>query len=357
MSVLIARPTTSTSGGAVVLTTSYLPVMCTQKYIGAGNMMVLDSLPTSQSLGTKWYVVLCTQSGSKSRAVEMISTEYGGTVYHSEYGMVGDTILGSLTITIENGAYVLTCVNGEIEPIFAYTTRLYVPTSNQMTTNGNINIEHTTSVVKGQATGVLDVISKEHTVGVKWVVTFMDANSKRRTAQVFSLSNGGVGTVYGLLGDSHDDTILELINDTHTVSLGMINNLPTDIIVNTIKIPITPALPGGRTRQSDVDVWLPASATISPHSTAIVDGDVPIPGHAAVKWMVVAEWAAGKQTFEVMADRFKTETASHVRYGIIGDYIDIATSVSIEGMYLALSVQNNTDEFVKINTIRVPIAI
>ena len=137
----------------------------------------------------------------------------------------------------------------------------------------------------------------------------------------------------------------------------MDNRLHSDIIVNTIKIPITPALPSGRTRSSDVDVWLPSSVTIPASSTAAVDDSVTIPGHAAVKWMVAVESTAGKQTFEVMADRFKTESASHVRYGIVGDYMDISTSVSITGMYLSLSIHNNTPDTIKVNAIRVPIAI
>ena len=359
MSVLIARPApaqTPTSG-AVVLTTSHLPVMCSQKYINSGDTATVDSISVSKSLCTKWYIVVSTRSGSKSRAIEIMSLERSGIITNNEYGIIGDAIQCTIEVDFIAGEYALQCTNNEAEPLFVFATRMYVPTTNQMETNGNINIEHSTAVVKANTTGLLDTISKMHTLGVKWVVTFIDANSVRRSAQIFSLSHDGIGSVYGMLGDSHDDTIIECVNDTNTVSLMLTNNLPTDVMMNIVKIPVTPALPTGRTRVSEVDVWIPSSTTIPANETRVVDGDVTIPGHAAVKWIVVVEWLTGKQTFEVMADRFKVESASHVRYGIVGDEIDISTSVSITGMYLALSIENNTANTLKINTIRVPVAI
>ena len=112
-----------------------------------------------------------------------------------------------------------------------------------------------------------------------------------------------------------------------------------------------------RVDTSDVDIWIPTYSTVMAGATGVVDSQIPVPGHAAVKWLVVVTSGTNRQMFEVMADRYKVITASHVKYGMIGDKIDTSTIVDIVGMNLVLSVVNNSASTVTINAIRVPIAV
>lgn len=359
MGILIARSSTprQTGGTPVVITTTCLPVQSVQKYVESGMSITVDTIPVAKSLATKWYVVLSTKSGSKSRALEIAGVATPTGIRSCTYGFIGDKMTCSVDVTVVGGAYVLTCVNGETEPVFAYVTRLYVPPTQSMTTTGNINIEHTSSIVRGLSEGTLDTVNKDHALGVKWIVSFTDEDANRYTSQVFALTQAGLNTTYGLLGNSHKSTSLHLIDQFHTISLGITNSLVSDLSVNVVKIPITPELPAVCSTTSDVAVWLPIESLVQPGSTGVVDSQVPIPGHAAVKWMVVLRQSTKTQMFEVMADRYKLLTASHVRYGIVGDSIDVSTNVDIVGMDMVLSLTNNGVEPITINTIRVPIAI
>lgn len=361
MGILIARSSTprQTGGGGtpVVVTTTCLPVQNVQKYIESGMSIAIDTIPVAKSLATKWYVVLSTKSGSKTRAFEIAGIVTASGLRSCTYGFVGDKMICSVDVTSVGGNYVLSCVNGEIEPVFAYVTRLFVPPTQAMTTTGNVNIEHTSSIVRGLSEGTLDVVTKEHTLGVKWVVSFTDEGANRYTSQVFALTQSGLGTNYGLLGNPHNSTRLYLVDQYHTIALGITNDLVSDLNVTVVKIPITPEMPAACSTPSDVAVWLPINALIQPGSTGVVDSQVPIPGHAAVKWMVVLKQSTKTQMFEVVADRYKLSSASHVRYGIIGDSMDVSTNVDIVGMDMVLSLTNNGSEPITINTIRVPIAI
>lgn len=262
-----------------------------------------------------------------------------------------------ITISIINNEYVATITNSEAEPLLVYVTRLYVPPTRVPLSSGGVAIEHTTAVVRSLAEGVLDLVSKEHTVGVKWLTTFTDANRNRQYAQVFALSTSSTGVVYSMLGDLHTGTSLDVKDDTHTMSLVLMNNTSTDIIANTVKIPVTPALPPNQEYGSDVSIWIPNTVTIQPGMSAAVDSQIPIPGHAAVKWMVVIQQPGAKQMFELMASQLDYTSASHTVYGITGDVINTTTEVGIEAMLMSLTITNNTVTPIVVNTIRIPIAI
>lgn len=360
MSIIIARSSSScsTSGGSVPSSTSCLPALTIQKLAEPATNIIVDQMTTVQALAIKWYVILTTVSGNKSRAFELSSVNVNGTPVDSIYGIVGDKMLTTVSVSIVSGSYTLHCDNQESEPVIVYATRLYVPPSTVTKVDQNIvNIENNHALVPANTTTAIDVISNEHNIGVKWLITMIDSQKNRRSAQVFSLPDSSKCAVYGMLGDSFKKTKIEVVNAAHTTSLTINNTLTSGISVDVVRIPITPQLPAACDRTSDVDIWIPTYSTIITGATGVVDSQIPVPGHAAVKWIVVVTSGTSRQLFEIMADRYKVTSASHVKYGMVGDKIDTNTTVDIIGMNLVLSITNNHPSTVTINTIRVPIAV
>lgn len=359
MSIIIAHSPSacSSSGGSTSTTTSCLPIQTIQQSIPSGMSLPVDLITTVQALSVKWYVVITTVSGNKSRAFELSCTNVNGLAVDTVYGILGDVMLATMSTSIVAGSYVLTCNNMESEEVIVYLSRLYVPPSQfvQIMTNA-VNVEQIHTLVPAGSTTTIDTISTERHVGVKWIITTIDNIKRRSTSQIFSLTDSALCTQYGLLGTNKNIDFFIGLN-THNASLQMQNSTADALSVDVVRIPITPQLPTRCMSASEVAIWIPPHITILPGAQGVADTQISIPGHAGVKWIVVITTGTRRQSFEIVADRFKLTSASHVRYGIIGDRLNIETTVNITGMSFELLIDNYESSAITINTIRVPIAV
>lgn len=360
MSIIIARSTSSCSqsGGSSQQQTACLPAITIQKWLEPLVDVVVDELTTVQALAIKWYIILTTSTGTKSRSFEISAVNVNGVPRYTIYGVMGDPVNVSIAPVISAGSFKLQATSAEIDPIIVYATRLYVPPSTVTRIDTNVvNIEQQHALIPAGATTSIDTISTEHNIGVKWIVTMIDELKNRRTAQVFSLPDLSMCTAYGLLGSTFSQVTFDINTTAHTTSLVVTNGLTTAVSADIVRIPITPTLPSACDRTSDVDVWIPPYSTIPANTVGVVDAQVPVPGHAAVKWLVVVTSGTTRQIFELVADRYKLTSASYVVYGIVGDIIDVTANVELVGMNMVLSIANNTNSTITINTIRVPVAV
>lgn len=360
MSIIIARsnPSCSSSGGSVPTTTMCLPVVNVQKFVDTNTTVILDTFPSSRALAMKWYVVLSTISGSKDRAFEVVATEQNGSITFCTYAILGDKMDCDVEVIYNLGSYELLCTSIEAEGVVAYIVRTFVPPSAVSTSiSNNVNVEHISTIANVSATTVIDIIRKERYQAVKWLITITDGNGDEHTSQVFSLPATGTGTNYGLIGKTHKLVKLNVIDDTQNVNLVVTNTSPTDIRVVATRIPIAPQLPDECNTPSDVSIWIPSQVVVNNGDTRAVDDQIPIPGHAAVRWLVAVTQDTAKMVFEVVANRNKLNEASFVQYGMIGDRIPIAANVTLVGMTFVLSITNGSAFPATINIIRVPTAV
>lgn len=359
MSIIIAHSPSacSSAGGSTSTTTSCLPIQTIQLSVPPGMSLPVDLVTTVQALSVKWYVVITTRSGNKSRAFELSCTNVNGQATDTMYGILGDTMLATITTSIVAGSYVLTCTNMESDEVIVYLSRLYVPPSQyvQVLTNA-VNVEQTHTLVPAGSTTAIDTVSTERSVGCKWIITTIDNTKHRSTSQIFALTDNALCTQYGLLGTNVGVDFSIGVN-THNATLQMQNSTADALSVDVVRIPVTPQLPTRCMTTSEVAIWIPPHITILPGTQGVVDTQVSIPGHAAVKWIVVVTSGIRRQSFELIADRFKLISASHVRYGIIGDRLNIETTVNVTGMSFELLIDNHESSSITINTIRVPIAV
>lgn len=360
MSIIIARstPNCSNSGGSLPTTTLCLPLVNVQKYVEPNSTVILDTFQTSRALAMKWYVVASTASGSKDRAFELVATELNGTVSSCLYSILGDKMDIDITVDYVLGSYQLSCTSIESEGVIIYLVRAFVPPGAVSTSISNtVTVDHLSTIVNGLSTTVIDTVRKERHQAVKWHITITTADGKEYTSQVFSLPAVGTGNNYGYIGTENKQLKLNIVDDTQNVNLILTNQTATDARVVITRMPITPELPQQCDVRSDVMPWIPPQASVPANSVTVVDEQMPIPGHAAVRWIVVAQQATTKRVFEVTANRNGLTASSFVQYGMIGDRVDINADVSLVGMSFVLTIHNSTSDAATINIIRVPMAV
>lgn len=360
MSIIIARstPNCSNSGGSLPTTTLCLPLVNVQKYVEPNSTVVLDTFQTSRALAMKWYVVVSTVSGSKDRAFEMVATERNGSVSSCMYSIIGDKMDIDITVDYVLGSYQLSCTSIETEGVIVYMVRAFVPPAAVSASISNtVTVNHISTIVNGSSTGVIDVVRKERHQAVKWHITITTTDGKEHTSQVFSLPAVGNGNNYGYIGPENKNLKINIVDDAQNVNLILTNQTTSDVRVVLTRMPITPELPQQCDVPSDVLPWIPPQTSAPANSSTVVDEQMPIPGHAAVRWIVVVQRSTTKRVFEVTANRNGLVDSSYVQYGMIGDRIDINADVSLVGMSFVLTIHNNTTEAATINIIRVPMAV
>lgn len=360
MSIIIARsnPNCSNSGGSIPTTTLCLPLVNVQKYVEPNSTIILDSFQTARALAMKWYIVASTVSGSKDRAFELVATELNGVVSSCMYSILGDKMDINVTADYVLGSYQLSCTSNETEGVVVYLVRSFVPPAAVSTAISNtVTVEHISAIVNGLSTTVIDTARKERNQAVKWHITITTSDGREYTSQVFSLPAVGTGNNYGYVGSDNKQLNINIVDDTQNVNLILTNQLTTDVRVVITRMPITPELPQQCDVRSDVLPWIPPQTTISANTSSVVDEQMPIPGHAAVRWLVVAQQATAKRVFEVVANRNGLVESSFVQYGMIGNRVDINAEVNLVGMSFVLTIHNSTSDAATINIIRVPMAV
>ena len=218
--------------------------------------------------------------------------------------------------------------------------------------SNTVTVNHISTIVNGSSTGVIDVVRKERHQAVKWHITITTADGKEYTSQVFSLPAVGTGNNYGYIGLENKKLKINIVDDTQNVNLILTNQTTSDVRVVLTRMPITPELPQQCDVPSDVLPWIPPQVSAPANSSTVVDEQMPIPGHASVRWIVVVQRSTTKRAFEVTANRNGLVDSSYVQYGMIGDRIDINADVSLVGMSFVLTIHNNTTEAATINIIR-----
>ena len=360
MSIIIARstPNCSTSGGSIPTTTLCLPLVNAQKYIEPNSTVVVDTIQASQALAVKWYIVISTLSGSKDRAFEIIATDKSGTVESCTYSILGDKMDVDVVVDYALGSYRLSCTSIETEGVIVYFVRSFVPPSAVSTTISNtVTVEHISKIADGLTTTVIDAVRKERHQAVKWHVTITTANGKEYTSQLFALPAVGNGNNYGYIGLENKQLKLGVVDDAQNINLILTNQTTTDARVVLTRMPITPELPQQCDVHSDVLPWIPPQSAVPAFSSTAVDEQMPIPGHASVRWIVVVRQATHKRVFEVVANRDGLTGANFVQYGMIGDRVAVDADVSLVGMSFVLTINNATADAATINIIRVPTAV
>lgn len=360
MSIIIARssPSCNTGGGNIPTTTLCLPISNVQRYVDIGATSVLDTFPATRALAMKWYVVLSTISGSKDRAFEIVATERNGLITFCTYSILGDQMDCEVVVEYNLGSYELVCTNIETEGVVAYAVRTFVPPSAVSTAIANtVNVEHISSIVPGASTTIIDEVRKERNQAIKWTITITDGAGEEHTSQVFSLPAVGLGNNYALVGKHTPSIKINVIDDTQNVNLVVINSSPSDVRVVATRMPVTPELPQQCDVPSDISAWIPPQSIIAASSAGVADEQIPIPGHAAVRWLVVVQQASHKRVFEVVANRTKLSDVSYVQYGMIGDRVQVNAEVTLVGLSFVLTIHNNTLDAATINIIRVPTAV
>lgn len=360
MSIIIARsaPNCNNSGGSLPTTTLCLPLVNVQKYVEPNSTIILDTFQTSRALAMKWYVVVSTVSGSKDRAFELVATEFNGSISSCMYSIIGDKMDIDITVDYVLGSYQLSCTSIEDEGVIVYMVRVFVPPTAVSTSISNtVTVNHISTTVNGSSVGVIDTVRKERHQAVKWHITITTADGKEYTSQVFSLPAVGTGNNYGYMGHENKNLEINIVDDTQNVNLILTNQTASAVRVVLTRMPVTPELPQRCAIPSDVLPWIPPQVLAPANSSIVVDAQMPIPGHASVRWIVVVQRSTTKRVFEVTANRNGLVDSSYVQYGMIGDRININADVSLAGMSFALTIHNNTTEAATINIIRVPVAV
>jgi hypothetical protein len=366
MSVIIARSGSGAgTGGTPITYTSSLPAVTTQALILPSASIIVDDVPISTWGSSKWYVSVATKSGTRMCAYEIHATYdvVNGSAFNT-YAIVGDAINQTATVfLLGTTALVLQITNNEVEDIIVYTTRLAVPiVSIAANSISGILLDHTAVNINAGTTGIVDSLVSPKLGAIKWIVSVTDSNDTKAVFQVFALTaSGGVRTnvMYGKIGNTAMNFTVDVTVVGSLLQLSITNSDVVSFRVTTTRILIRPELPQSSVVPGTVSPWIVPVTTIAPGYTAGVDTQITIPGHDAVKWMVVVNQPSTSKTqaFEVIGFYQNLSLPNNLVYSIIGSRLDVSVDVSINGLKLILMLTNSETTPVKVYLIRLPVSI
>ncbi|PPD55676.1 MAG: hypothetical protein CTY12_00020 [Methylotenera sp.] len=346
-------------------TTSCLPAISKQTLVPAGTTIQVDNAVMTSWGSVKWLVVLSAVDNSLIRSFEVYADhEYGTLPDFNVYAIMGSTIAHSVNVIASSGQLQLQITNNEAIDLIAYTTRIGVPlTTAAYQSIQGVSISDAHYGIAPSNTKIVDTFQYWGVQAVKWIVTVTDPMDNKITSQVFAMMKSGLigeGVEYALIGDISLNYNITVNANINMVELVVTNNDTVNMFVDVTRIPVEMEKPPTcNSPVSDVNIWVPNQVTIPSGVTSVVDSNITIPGHNAVKWLVYVRQPATNRSgaFELAATRQQLSNVSHVLYSIISKYFDIDVTTSIVNLDMVLSVKNNELNPVTINVIRVPVSV
>lgn len=364
MSVIVAKPSERGRKAArdPYSITAY-PAVTAHASVSVSSTVSIDGVSTSAFRAAKWYVVVINGAGTRSESYEVFATHHNGAnPVCNRYAMIGDSLNVATSVAIVGGKLTLQMTNADSETFNVYVTRTAIPLSTSVAnTNTVIEIGNAHAIVPAGTTDAIDFVNAVTTLGIKWIVTATDSTGNKSTEQILALMNPAEGTesIYGRIGSGGVNYVLG-INELAGMGteLTLHNSGLADLKVDVTRIPIlsAPMVPTiGAV--SGLALWLPVPVTIPAGRTVVVDNQVAVPAHSAVKWLVgINESAAGTTMVGELLTNYQlgSSTTSDLWYSLLGDSLSIVVSTALVGGNIVLSITNNEPNPITINLLRIP---
>jgi hypothetical protein len=333
--------------------------------LDVGATEVLDRVSCADWAATKWYVALSTEDRTSMSAVEIYAIHHRGTnPLHNTYSMQGDPFDYGIEVTVVGGFLQLEITNSSTAYIVAYGSRISIPYAAQMQFDSTgVVVTDTHKAVLAGTSIVLDEFEYWRTHAVKWMVSISDARDNRTSSQIFAMMKTGLlssAVEYATLGDLSIDYDLSVLDHNNTVQLILTNNEAEPVFVDATQMPVITDMSRIYTPvESNTHIITPVATTISPTASAIVDSQVPVPGHTACKWLVHIENSTNVTSggFELYANRQRLTNISHDVYSTLGTWYDILITASVIGNNMTLSITNNEAVPLTVRVLHIPITI
>lgn len=361
MSVLLAR-SASFYPNVQPTTTRCSPAIFLQNTVPVGDTVNIDVVPTTDFLAAKWYVVITTNSGSRTRSYELYATHNQGlSPIANMYAMIGNSIAHVPDVTISSGNLNFEITNNDTEDLLVYVTRIAV-TKKPVDYSGDdiVEISNSDGLVRANQTATIDFIDTDLHIGAKWLVTVTNTSGVTSATQIFSLPDLGVLTTYGYINQAQlEFTVSVNVVPSLGVELTLTNLTNSHVRVDMTRIPIqTQTLLDSCGSFVGLPLTLPVSVSINGNQTAVIDDGMPISLYTYAKWLAVVVDAVNNKTQAFEFTSLVTQGSStDVMYGIIADSIDITMTTSIVANQLTLSVTNNQTTAIQVYVLRTPVIL
>lgn len=359
MSVLIAR-SQSFYPNVQPSSSGCSPAVFIQRVIPVGTSLDVDALPTADFLAAKWYIVLTTSSGSRTRSYELLATQRNGiNASFTYYSIIGDQILHTPAVNIVGGNIVLSIQNDDFQDLNVYLTRVAV-TQADVDWSGSdlVYVSSANGLVRQAESSTIDMI-KEDYIGVKWLLTVTNPSGETGASQILSLPGKELLVNYGFVGNTALDYTVSLEDfGVFGSALSMTNNSATPLRVDMTRIPIqqTPSI--AACDSLGLPLIVPTVVDIDAGDTASVDDQIETNTYSYVKWLVsVVEQGTGKAMAFEFVSSIAATTATDSMYSIVGDTIDIDIASAVTAGDLTLSVTNNTISTITVHVLRMPVVL
>lgn len=362
MSVIVAKSTVCCAGGTAAVTYDCFPAISVQRIIPTSNTIIIDGVPMGAFRSAHWQVVVSNPNGSLVRSYQILATHRNGsTPTFNTRAILGDPISHTPTVTAASGSMNLNITNTSGDDLIVYATRTAIPLTNTI-----LNVQDVTEIGKGHtfvragATSTFDFVTPAQMVAALWSITVTTVAGDRAATQIFAQVIDGVSaTQFGILGDtglSFQMIVTEVMG--LGVEIAIQNTGTVDYRVNFTRTPVQVGniLPFCG-NSAGVDLWIPPRSIINTGATTNVD-TLSLSSHAGAKWLF---GAMDTTTFNTMTCEIDVTTptstsASHVIWGVVGDFLDLNITSQVIGTNLVLTVENAEPNSVIVNLLRVPIA-